>query len=204
MKNKIKSWSCFLFPLLLFIGYLLWRDALLSCLDALVFGCLVYWITVSLPNYKHSLRKTAYIQQRVNTILQVGITLFNNIQRKYSKQLPTENNLQEACKELNLLVEPTIYFIETDGQYSWDHLFSKCINELNNPTQEIILISELSDIDLINACSQIKEILYRIRFSVGVQLKSRNHRQIEITGAFLIEDLVHLVRRFREVEKYSK
>lgn len=204
MKNKIKCWCSVLFPLLLSIGILLWCGVSSTWLEALVVGCLVYWVTVSLPNFRHSLHKITYLQQRTKNIVHVGITLFNNIHRKFSKQLPIEETLQEACKELNLLVEPSIYLTGVDEPYSWDCLFSKCLDELNGLTQEIVIISELSDIDLINACSQIKIILYRIRFVVGVQLNSTSHRQTEVSGAFLIEDLVDLLRQFRVVEKYSK
>lgn len=175
----------------------------LSLVQSIVSGLVVYWITVSVPEYNHSCRKIEYIQPRAKMIVQVGIMLLNNIQNKYSKQLPTERDIEQACGNLDLLKAPIIYPLFANEEPSWDLLVSKCITDLINPTQELIIICDKTDAALLDACSKIKEILYQLRFDIGVYMSTRNHLQDHISGVIIRDDIIKLVKLWRQIEQHA-
>lgn len=206
MTNKTKQLIRFLWPVCL---SLLLASCSFNChccqswIQSIASGFMVYWLTVSLPEYHYSCHKIEYIKPRAKMIVQVGITLFNNIQNKYSQQLPTESDIEQACSELDLLKSPIIYPIFGNEHPSWDLLLSKCITDLINPTQELVVICDKTDLGLLNACSKIKDKLYQLRFEIGVHLGARDYRQDRIRGTHVQTELIELIKLWRQVERYA-
>ena len=199
---------CFVaFVLIVFSGNSLFEDLCISFISAVI----IYVITVSIPRCHHRIAKAIFLKDRIWQIIKGGGYLFNNISTMeylcgnigMAYTIFSNDEIEKACKNLDLRVPPAVFLTPDEEVSSWDLLFERYLQIINRSITEMVSIAGKEDVELLNTCEDIRKIVEGIQLNVDIRLVSTT-KTASVNGRFLSNDLQILANKLRELEKFHR
>ena len=170
-----------------------------------------YVITVSIPRCHHRIAKSIFLKDRIWYITKGGGYLFNNISTMeylcgnigMAYTIFSNDEIEKACKNLDLRVPPAVFLTPDEEVSSWDLLFERYLQIINRSITEMVSIAGKEDVELLNTCEDIRKIVEGIQLNVDIRLASTT-KTASVNGRFLSNDLQILANKLRELEKFHR
>ena len=115
----------------------------------------------------------------------------------------SNDEIEKACKNLDLRVPPAVFLTPDEEVSSWDLLFERYLQIINRSITEMVSIAGKEEVELLNTCEDIRKIVEGIQLNVDIRLVSTTKTE-SVNGRFLSNDLQILANKLRELEKFHR